>query len=468
MEENQTNWTEVACGSAASSWSGYTYQGKVAIYTALCYLNEIGIKNKEIDKYSLEIEWFEDFCIKFNNEYFSIHQVKSNQDKETIGSYKANTLELLGKVLIEPTIGEASLHTAVKIKDFCEEQLKEDLKAYIPSKKISLLTYFKHLLFCKKNFDEAFNKLKVNEDSGEIPFKRIIALDEINEEIIEQLITFYNTQMESSDFQTNCIENINHVFSNLIHSVNKLISGIHDKSIDNPTITFTEIIDILINDRVFDISNKTVSSLLMDDLMSYFEDYCQNEGLDLADDEEAAQIWNYYLDIFKLLTDDDFILLCRKISPSISIKKSKSIDIQEYKRLLDQYGVKNILIGCLFSYHHLLKDSSNKNDLLIIKNNKMNHLITLIMDEGKNAVTSVGNKIFQNLSKDRELFEMLYEVGTYLNKNLEGEYQGTITDVEFEMGEVSIKKEKYTLPKRIQFMNMITAMEEFPKNGQDN
>ena len=65
--------------SAIPSWSGYIYQGKVAAYHVLRTVNEklqTDVDTK-FDNYELEIEWQEDFAIKVNGSYDSIHQVKA-------------------------------------------------------------------------------------------------------------------------------------------------------------------------------------------------------------------------------------------------------------------------------------------------------------------------------------------------------------------------------------------------------
>ena len=50
---------------ATPSWSGYNYQGKVALYVVLdklCKLYEDG-RSAEISDFSLELEWIEDFAV---------------------------------------------------------------------------------------------------------------------------------------------------------------------------------------------------------------------------------------------------------------------------------------------------------------------------------------------------------------------------------------------------------------------
>lgn len=66
--------------SAISSWEGYEYQGHIAIYVALKKIKKLLEEdNNLIDNMILEIEGAEDFSIKKNNKYLTLHQVKSGK-----------------------------------------------------------------------------------------------------------------------------------------------------------------------------------------------------------------------------------------------------------------------------------------------------------------------------------------------------------------------------------------------------
>ena len=60
--ENE-NW------DATNSWSGYNYQGKIALFVVLKKINELISIGKvdEIEKYSIELEWLEDFSILYKD-----------------------------------------------------------------------------------------------------------------------------------------------------------------------------------------------------------------------------------------------------------------------------------------------------------------------------------------------------------------------------------------------------------------
>lgn len=455
-------FTKLNIGNAATSWSGYLYQGKVAIYTVLCLINQLMSSNKEISAYSLEIEGLEDFSIMHKDKYFSIHQVKSNQDKRTIGGYKDAVLELLGKSLFDSTIKESSLHTAIKINKFDKSNLIDELKNYDPPRKKDVLNLFKNILFDKNNFDIAWKKFKFNEWKGEIKVDKVVQVNEINDKIKEQIKIFF----ENDNYVDTIImssENIDHVFYNLIHKINNLITNFHVKNIERPILHFSEVLDILRNKSVFEFTNETAASLLMDDLTTYFEEYCEEQGINLELDKETARIWDHHINILKKLSPDDFLYVCRKISPNIHIKNTDNIGIREYKRLMDANGVKQVLFKCIFNLHHLLEAANNKNDIFLIKHKTKSNLITIIINEqSKNILSKLGRDIIHNLKNDGELLKLLYDVNVYINKSIKGEYTGTITDVQSEMQEQV--KEKFTVPKKIKFLDLNSAMEEFRLN----
>lgn len=62
--------------SAINSWEGYKYQGNVALYVTLSYIEKILRKKKSLDEYDIQIEGEEDFALLKNGQYKSLHQVK--------------------------------------------------------------------------------------------------------------------------------------------------------------------------------------------------------------------------------------------------------------------------------------------------------------------------------------------------------------------------------------------------------
>jgi len=141
-DETKNNW------DATNSWSGYNYQGKVALFMTIKKINQlisVGTES-EIDKYSLELEWVEDFSIvKEENQkrvYESIHQVKAKANKR-VWDYEDAIIKLFQKVKENDSIGKAYLHVIRELdlegKEWNDNviqmikqgtQIKESLKAF--------------------------------------------------------------------------------------------------------------------------------------------------------------------------------------------------------------------------------------------------------------------------------------------------------------------------------------------------
>ena len=63
--------------NAITSWESYEYQGHIALYIALKNIFDLLQKGMSISDYDLQIEGEEDFSIRKNDKYISIHQVKA-------------------------------------------------------------------------------------------------------------------------------------------------------------------------------------------------------------------------------------------------------------------------------------------------------------------------------------------------------------------------------------------------------
>lgn len=78
---------------AVPTWSGFLYQGRIAVYLAVRKINELreAGNESEIKKYALEMEKCEDIAVVYmdgnNKKYHSIHQVK-NEKGCKLASYK--------------------------------------------------------------------------------------------------------------------------------------------------------------------------------------------------------------------------------------------------------------------------------------------------------------------------------------------------------------------------------------------
>ncbi len=128
-ELEKDNW------DATNSWSGYNYQGKIALFVVLKKINELISMGKrdEIEKYSVELEWLEDFSILYKDDdgiqYKTIHQVKA-KDKHNIGDYEDALVKLYCKIVNHKTIEYAYLHVC-KSMDYKENEWNDKVKELV-------------------------------------------------------------------------------------------------------------------------------------------------------------------------------------------------------------------------------------------------------------------------------------------------------------------------------------------------
>lgn len=86
---------------AISSWSGFNYQGKVALLYVMQVINTRIGSNKSIDSLEIELEQKEDFVILDENIPISYHQVKALLSKNNLSGYKS----ALEKLVMHKVIG---------------------------------------------------------------------------------------------------------------------------------------------------------------------------------------------------------------------------------------------------------------------------------------------------------------------------------------------------------------------------
>ena len=128
-ELQKNNW------DATNSWSGYNYQGKIALLVVLKKINELISMGKidDIEKYSVELEWLEDFSILYQGDdgvqYKTIHQVKA-KDKHNITDYEDALVKLYYKIVNYKTIEYAYLHVCKSI-NYNEDEWNDKVKELV-------------------------------------------------------------------------------------------------------------------------------------------------------------------------------------------------------------------------------------------------------------------------------------------------------------------------------------------------
>ena len=196
---------------ATNSWSGYNYQGKIALFVVLQKINDLISKNKidEIEKYCVELEWLEDFSILYKSDegvqYRTIHQVKA-KDKQNISDYGDALSKLYYKVARWRTIERAYLHVC-KPTDYKNAEWNDRVKEliincnHIKGIQNSLVSY-KDSLYKKEEIEKIYkpgrksdiNKL-IKEYNEKYFHNRKITVDNVDE-ILDKILIDLQDEIE--------------------------------------------------------------------------------------------------------------------------------------------------------------------------------------------------------------------------------------------------------------------------------
>lgn len=127
---------------AIPTWSGFIYQGEIAVYLAVKKICELRDQDKlEIDEigsnYQIEVENCEDVAIvqvdNNGKHYLSIHQVKNQKDKN-IGAYRIPLVQLMLEkgfhIKGELGYSKAYLHVSNKICESSENEINQNLEEW--------------------------------------------------------------------------------------------------------------------------------------------------------------------------------------------------------------------------------------------------------------------------------------------------------------------------------------------------
>lgn len=178
---------------AIPTWSGFIYQGEIAIYLALkkiCELRDAdGLEINEIgSNYQVEVENCEDIAIVHTDEngkrYLSIHQVK-NQKDTSIGAYRNPLVQLMLEkgFHTKEQLGnpDAYLHVSNKIYERSENEINQSLEEW------------------KESVQNFYNNLKTFIERIDVYDKETTILQEIKKIVHEEPIKFnrseYNKEM---------------------------------------------------------------------------------------------------------------------------------------------------------------------------------------------------------------------------------------------------------------------------------
>lgn len=369
--------------TAISSWSGYLYQGKIAIYHVLKLLTS----NMDISNFSLRLDCEEDFDILNNNDVVSLHQVKG-KGADTIGKYSEAFNDIKSKDTNYP---KATLyfHLAKRIRNKSIVDIERD---YSPVKVYS------------------YSKDKYN-----------CTLDEVDS-LIESLVKSYliKNEVEVYKLEVSYIIQVREKLDELI--INKVVDLHHRNMLgendlyylaeQNP-IRFDEFETVLLSNDIKDWANSQAYILFL-----------------------AKYTFNKYLDIYLFENEIDIKTEKRLRKYIEYICNMNDVEIQKFIRSLIPHkkvvlkGIKDYVGASIqgddlrHAFYEMLSSISSElyleNGNLYWINNESNSLIPTAIDKyGKKQAINTCKDIIENI-KDTDMhiaFECQKLVTTELNTN---------------------------------------------------
>lgn len=409
---------------ASSKWSGYNYQGKVALYVALYLINNPEHLSKKEDEswsiFALEIEGLEDFCILKNEEYVSIHQVKAYESSNAISNFKDALWGLLGKTIEHQSIQKSCLHTLGEVnqlKDRTEDN-KNKIKALVPSRK-SLAENYKDLYINDSDrLDCAFNKLAFYNQHN--LYRLNIELDDINNLVKEEIKKYYITH----NFEVNKTQSeyLDAIFNKLLYELDRYIYKRHKKELaQSDYIYFNKIIEYLnsgIDLATHEYFLLKLRRFIGDNIPNYCK-YCMQYNEDSNDKCKICNIIKYKNeDIW--FDDTKFIDFIRNINLHIKFDR-ENLNIEDVLKITSYNSGYNSILETIENYSEYVGISNNvvkyEKDTNKYISTSISHLQSSNRQKESEA-KNISQDIIKNIEADAKLLFDLDGVNILISKDV--------------------------------------------------
>jgi hypothetical protein len=316
--------------SAADTWSGFIYQGKVALYHVLTLI----LNEDHVNQLELQLDSLEDFAIVRDNGIdivpVSLHQVKAMKS-HLYSAYQEAFEKLEKRKLQFPCEDDACFHLANN-----NERSKAEIEAAHPN-------------------------LIIYEYDGD-PFCRIEDLQSKIDSKVQASLLKFGLSAESNN--SNYVRMISDLLEEMItrqilavHATNHAMNGLTiNEAAYHYRIPLNDFILELTADtstRIFD--KNYYRRILRNDMNLYFQEYCTDIESQVNDDVKTKL--SDYLTYFNSLTDSEFETFLQNITPHRIVKFSK---LQEYSNALQIDDFKYALISILKEIRDSDKDIINK------------------------------------------------------------------------------------------------------------
>lgn len=355
--------------TAISSWSGFVYQGKVAIYHVL--------KNIHYNTYSLQLDSIDDFSILNNQQIISLHQVKAKKST-TFGTYE----EAFGKLK----------HAGIVLS--CNN-LFFHLAREITNIQIDAI-------------ETTFNPIQVYKYDC-IPY---CSVNQIDTKIEELIIPLLPHGQQSSEYASKARKYMDNIITAKLFEIHKIVhlnlltdeDAAYTQQI--PFQSFIDILNIDLNQE--DLGDNYYLYQIKNDICRYYQEYCIDNELE----NTKLRCMNSFISFFNTLQEKDLIKFIKNIIPHRTFKFES---LRDYKHNSPQETeIKNIFIYML---HQIDKEPQYiQNSLLKWNKNLVSYSPTCIYDNYSGVDNICMNIINNALSTD---LDILFESQTLLTRGIE-------------------------------------------------
>jgi hypothetical protein len=349
--------------SAISSWSGFVYQGKIALYHCLKLILEEG------EPFELQLDSTDDFAIYRDGKLVSAHQVKAK-----VGDLRsAYTTALQKSVAISGDRIKGTkrfFHISVEINDTSDHSSPsgETVKFYSYGAK----------KYCPLNEIEPLTRALIKEILNK------------NGSIDSEALTKIKFCIISEKISTKAVE---------IHKINQIDGVSENEAAYNNRIKSSELIsDILSNPYYSDLEYSTAA--LKQELHDCIEDKL-DKTLPSLNDQQYQRTRNLFSHI-QNMQHGDLERLCQLIKPSERFSTIQRMDISRYSSLIQKLGLEPILNGIP---HYL--DSETKF-----------YLPTAISLNDEDEVFECIDHVKREIRENENLLSLLFEYNNLIGSHL--------------------------------------------------
>lgn len=285
--------------TAIPSWSGFLYQGKIALYYVLRLLSS---NQAQCNNYTLQLDSLDDFAIMKDHEIVSIHQVKARRSNN-FSSYSAAFSELKDRAN-SYSCKKAFFHLAKEIADKDISKIESEFSP------VKIFCYEDNVAYC--------------------------VLDDVDAKIENLVSSYFETQMPGDEWRRSP-DYLKKVRIYLDQVIMKKVIIIHSRNHEtgqavrdiayNDRVSFGEFVDLLetdLNQLVMD--SEYFFYLILNDLNKYYQEYC----IENVEDDKDLQKLSFYLHSIQNLNHQNLLRFLRNIMPQRKVKFESLADYKDY------------------------------------------------------------------------------------------------------------------------------------------